>query len=99
VISIRRLEWDEWNLAHIAKHKVTPTEVEQVCTSEPLEYRQSYKDRIVVIGVTEAGRILAIILGPVPNGPAGSYYVFTARPADRKERRFYEQARSAESDE
>ena len=88
---VRRLEWDEWNLQYVVGHNVTPTEVEEVCHGEPVEYRSSYKNRIVVIGKTRQDRILAVVLGPTPGGPFGSFYVFTARPSDRKERQFYEQ--------
>jgi hypothetical protein len=31
MIFIRRLIWDAWNVAHIARHAVVPEEVEQVC--------------------------------------------------------------------
>jgi len=28
---IEELEWDEWNVQHIAEHGVEPWEVEEVC--------------------------------------------------------------------
>ena len=31
MIVIRRLIWDSWNITHIARHDVTPDEVEDVC--------------------------------------------------------------------
>jgi hypothetical protein len=34
MIFIRRLVWDSWNVAHIARHEVTPDEVEEVCHGE-----------------------------------------------------------------
>jgi hypothetical protein len=30
-------DWDEANLAHIARHKVTPEEVEQVFANDPMD--------------------------------------------------------------
>ena len=84
-----RLVWDDWNRTHIARHGVTEDEVEAVCSGGPIVYRESYKDRLVLLGTTPAGRVLAVVLGPVPNAPAGTYYPFTARPADRTERREY----------
>ncbi len=42
-----------------------------------------------MLGPAPDGRILAVVIGPVPNEPDGVYYVFTARPADRSERRSY----------
>ena len=92
MVFIRRLAWDAWNLEHVLKHSVTPAEVEAACHGRPLEHRQSYKDRFIVIGATETGRIISVILGQVPGAAPGVNYVFTARPSDRKERRFYEQA-------
>lgn len=41
----------------------------------------------MLLGETPAGRVLAIVIGPVPGAPSGSYYPFTARPANRSERR------------
>lgn len=40
-----------------------------------------------VIGATQDGRILTIILAP--SGKSEIYYPVTARPADRKERALY----------
>ena len=40
VINIRRLIWDAWNIAHIARHNVTPEEVEQVCHTDPVVQKE-----------------------------------------------------------
>lgn len=61
MITIRRLIWDDWNIAHIARHDVTPDEVEEVCHGDPMT-SQTYKRRIRVIGPTETGRMLTVIL-------------------------------------
>jgi hypothetical protein len=37
MIHIRRLIWDDWNIAHIARHEVSPDEVEEVCDAEHVE--------------------------------------------------------------
>lgn len=84
---LRLLVWDDWNIAHIARHGVTPEEVEAVFHAEPVLWKQSYKERLMIIGETPAGRVLAIVIGPVPGAPIGTYYPFTARPAHRSERR------------
>jgi uncharacterized DUF497 family protein len=89
MVFVRRLNWDSWNLEHIARHGVTQDEVEAVCHGDPIELKRSYKDRFLVAGPTPAGRILTVVLGPVPEAAAGVYYVFTARPAHRSERRYY----------
>lgn len=89
MLYIRSLEWDAWNEEHIARHGVTKREVEDVCHGNHLVYRQSYKGCIMLLGVVGADRILAVILGAKPEQPPGVYYVFTSHPADRKERRIF----------
>nr|MBA2278729.1 hypothetical protein [Chloroflexia bacterium] len=74
MVYVRRLNWDEWNIGHIARHGVTHDEVEAVCHGDPLEYKQSYKDRLVLLGPAPNGRILAVVIGPVPDLPSGVYY-------------------------
>jgi uncharacterized DUF497 family protein len=86
--AIRRLIWDNWNVAHIARHAVTPDEVEEVCHGRPVT-SATYKGRIRVIGPTQSRRMLAVILAPTTR--SGVYYPVTARPADRRERRGYTQ--------
>ena len=86
VIVIHELIWDEWNKAHIARHDVMKEEVEQVCKSDFIVF-DGYAGRFIVVGVTEVGRVLAVILDPEPE--EGVYYPVTARPADRRERRDY----------
>ena len=84
-IHVRRLRWDAWNADHIARHAVTPDEVEQVCQAVILA-SETYAGRLRLIGPTGTGRMLTIILAPEDEG---IYYTITARPASRKERRRY----------
>lgn len=84
---VRRLVWDAWNVAHIARHGVTPGEAEEVCQG-PHIIRQAYKGRVMLIGPTSTGRILVVILER--EGPE-TYYPVTARPASRGERRLYQE--------
>lgn len=86
MILITRLIWDDWNMNHIAPHGVTPREVEEACHSEHLSW-QSYNDRLVLIGITNAPKILAVVLAP--QADEGVYYVVTARIAHKKERQLY----------
>ena len=86
MLSVRHLIWDAWNVAHIARHRVRPEEVEEVCHDQPMT-SETYKGRLRVVGLTRSGRILTVILAPTPE--PGVYYPITARPADRKERRNY----------
>jgi uncharacterized DUF497 family protein len=92
MLYIRCLVWDPGNVAHIARHQVTPDEVEQVCHGEPIE-SQAYAGRIMLIGPSQAGRLLSVVLD---TEGAGAYYPVTARAASRKERRIYQQERGGE---
>ncbi len=83
-----RLTWNDGNLAHIARHHVTQREVEEVLHGTTV-VRDTYAGRLVAVGLTADGRMLAAILEPEPNG---TYYVVTARPASRKERQRYREA-------
>lgn len=75
MIFLRKLVWDSWNVAHIARHEVTPNEVEEVCHGEYI-VRQTYDDRLLLIGPTLSGRILAVILDPTKK--VGVYYPVTS---------------------
>lgn len=86
-LRIDRLVWDDWNREHLTKHGVSPEEVEEVVAGEPL-VRETYKQRLLLIGSNLSGRMLTVILGPVPGQPH-AYYPFSARPASRRERRLY----------
>jgi len=89
MVRVERLDWDTWNIEHIARHRVNPEDVEDVLWGAPVEYKQSYKNRLVIVGPRSDGLMLTVVIGPVPDAPAGTFYVFTARPAHRVERRFY----------
>ena len=87
MLSIRRLRWDPGNISHIARHSVTIEEAEEACHGDPATL-QSYLGRIIVIGPTQAGRMLAVVLEPEGTD---AYRPVTARPASRRERRYYQQ--------
>lgn len=85
MLTIRRLVWDAFNAPHIARHRVTTDEVEEVCHGDP-EVLQTYGRRFLLIGLTAPGRMLAVVLQPRGRGV---YYPVTARPASREERTYY----------
>lgn len=89
MVTIRRLIWDPWNVAHIARHGVTPEEVEEACHAGDPYTDQGKQGRIRLLGLTVSGRMLAVILDP--ESEQGAYYPVTARAASRKERRLYRQ--------
>ncbi len=85
MLDIKELMWDERNRAHIARHGVTPDEVAQICQGE-FAVRESHTGRFMIIGQTQAGRVLAVVLHP---RSVAIFYVVTARIADKKERMIY----------
>lgn len=86
-IVIKKLVWDEWNVAHIAHHEVLPEEVEEICRATFIAY-ESYDGRFEIIGATKQGRILLIVLDP--EIAEGEYYVVTAHTANKKDRALYQ---------
>ena len=92
---VEEIVWDGWNLRQIAAHGIVAAQVEQTLLGRPI-FVGSYKDRLVAIGPDADGRMLAIVIGPQPGSPT-IFYVFSARAASRKERRYY--AESSQEDE
>lgn len=96
-VSFDRFVWDEWNIPHIARHGVSPEEVESARVAGPILFRESYKGRLLLLGETPTGRVLAIVVGPVPGADPGTWYPFSARSAHRSERRAYAQLTGGET--
>jgi len=58
----RRFRWDDWNLAHIAQHRVSRQEAEYVVrNSEPPFPRSAGDEKQLVWGQTSSGRYLQVI--------------------------------------
>ena len=74
---------------------MVPGEVEEVCHGIFI-VRESYKDRIILVGMTNKGRFLAIVL---EEKLSGIYYPVTARTADRKERKNYNEELEVKNDQ
>lgn len=81
MIKVKGLIWDEWNKEHIAIHKVSVEEVEEVCHGD-YDAVESYRKRILVVGKTKKGRVLALVLSPedinLKTYGKGIYYPITA---------------------
>ncbi len=81
MIVIKGLIWDDWNKEHIAKHGMTLEEVEEVCHGNH-KIAESYRKRLLIIGKTKQGKLLAIVLSPEDRNlqPYGNgvYYPVTA---------------------
>ncbi|MEZ4667875.1 MAG: BrnT family toxin [Anaerolineae bacterium] len=86
MVVVKKLIWDNWNVAHIARHQVTQEEVEEVCQGEVVVL-DAKKGRLMVAGLTTANRFISVVLDPELQ--EGVYYPVTARSSSRKERRHY----------
>ena len=57
-------DWDEVNIAHIARHNVTPEEVEQVFANDPMDLGAAVsdgEDRYTGVGHTHKLRLLILV--------------------------------------
>ncbi len=88
-MTIHELIWPEERVEHIARHGVTPEEVEEVCFGQPLVLRaKSEGDNPVyyALGQTESGGYLFCVVIQFPDGKG---YPVTARPmTDKEKQRF-----------
>ena len=82
LIVIKALDWDDpndprGNVKHIARHDVTPQEVEEVLQSAPVFHRVEAEGQnayFEVIGPTAAGRLLEIWGIYYQSGPKGTMW-------------------------
>jgi len=82
-------DWDEANVAHIARHGVRPWEAEEALT-DPLRLvlkvcSQRGEERWAALGATEGGRVLFLVF----TRRRGRVGVITARDATPGEKRRY----------
>jgi uncharacterized DUF497 family protein len=61
----RKFDWDDANTDHLARHGVTPEEVEQAFANDPLVVLASQErrgeDRVLCAGLTDDGRALQFV--------------------------------------
>jgi uncharacterized DUF497 family protein len=79
-------DWDDENTKHLAGHKVTPAEFEQVLTNDPLDLDYELVDgeeRSRSVGPTSGGRLLSIVW-TVRNGKVRAVTAFPAGVLDKK---------------
>ena len=80
--------WDAENLSHIARHKISQEEAEQVIQNDPLDLERQIlngEEHFLHLGETLARRILFVVVTERDD----LLRVVTAFAADRKARRFY----------
>lgn len=88
-MTIDEFIWPDDRIEHIARHGVTPDEVEEACFAKSLVQRTKSEGAnpvYYVLGQTEAGRYLfCVVIG----FPVGKAYPITAREMTAKEKRRY----------
>lgn len=90
---IQSIRWTEDRVAHVARHGVTPGEVDEVFRGRPLVMRGRGKGGLrtyLAFGRTAAGRNLVAVFRPLGGGAA---FVLTAREMDDAERKLYRGSR------
>ncbi|MDI6792208.1 MAG: BrnT family toxin [bacterium] len=80
-----KFEWDEKNEDHIACHKVTTAEVEEVFVNRA-RFRRGKEGKMYALGVTDAGRHLFVVFAGKREGKTR---VITARDMDKTEKRWF----------
>jgi len=90
-MQIHEFIWPEDRIDHIARHGITPAEVEEVCFGPALVQRAKSEGKnpvFYVLGQTDAGRHLFCV---VIQFPGGKGYPVTARVTTDKEKHRYTQ--------
>lgn len=90
MVRIEGLSWDEENEEHIAEHSVKLEEVYQAV--QDIRYCRRHRGYLLVLGVTESGRYLTVILD---DEGEGIWYPVTARPTSESERRLLKRTTKA----
>jgi hypothetical protein len=93
-MKIHAFVWPDDRIDHIARHGVSPDEVEEVCFGSAFVQRAKAAGEnpvYYVLGQTAAGRYLFCVVIRFPDGTA---YPVTARPMTEQEKRRYRQWKS-----
>ena len=85
-MEITDFEWDDDNIEHMAKHGVSPDEVEGVAFDDEPWVKKGRQGTRYMLGYTVAGRYLFVVY--VLKGK-GSARVITAMDMDNKTRKLY----------
>ncbi len=85
---ITNLEWDQENVVHIARHRVGPEEVEELCFHRSPLIERGRGGLYYVTGQTRSGRYLFAVVRTLGRGMAR---VITAREMELKEKRRFRQ--------
>lgn len=64
---INELQWDDENIEHIARHNVSPQEVEDVCFGFHIS-RKERGQRYILSGQTSGGRYINVVVERLVKG-------------------------------
>lgn len=76
--------WTEDSEAHIARHGITPSEVEEAIYGRPRLVARGREGTRLVFAQTAAGRFLLVVVGRAADGRD---FIITARDMTRSEQR------------
>lgn len=85
-MEIREFEWDDDSIEHIAGHRVSPAEVENVAFDDDPWIRKGRKGTRYMFGHTVAGRYLFVVFALKSEVIA---IVITAMDMDEKTKKLY----------
>lgn len=82
-IELNKLIWEDWNVKHVLdRHSLSKKDVEKAI-SNTIAHRHGYKGRVILICKLK-NKFISIV---IDKKWTGQYYVVTARPADKHERK------------
>jgi uncharacterized DUF497 family protein len=85
-MKITQILWDADSIYHIAKHNVTPEEVEEAVFEGNAIVLKGKEKRYIILSETISGRYLTVV---VAFKLKGRVQVITARDMDEKEKKYY----------
>ncbi len=82
------IHWEDTTIEHIARHGITPKEVEEACFNEDdSPFIRSGREKLhYVFGKTYSGRFLFVVVKFITNGKVS---VITARDMNEWERKYF----------
>ncbi len=86
VVVFGEIRWTEDSEAHIARHNITPYEVEQALYTRPRLAVPGRENTTEVLGITTVGRYLLVV---VTEAADGRDYIITARDMSPTEKRTF----------
>lgn len=83
-VAWREIRWTEDSETHIARHDVTPDEVEELVNTRPRWEKPGRGGTELIYGTTDAGRHLLVVASKAADGLD---FIVTARDMDPDEQR------------